>query len=187
MKFAKLGFKTKEGLSLANFQDGWSMEWGEGGSYHCDLLYNGKKVCELCEEGNGGPIRTYNLTDRATMKKVEKAILDYLVRTNEDYGPNTKYKFCLEAVENGKATDCEYSTLAEGLIDEYEKRKNFAKYIKKGYKLVGIFDLGWTNTIVATCGDENHLREYAKLNNIKGNLTCYTREQAQDYLDNKII
>jgi hypothetical protein len=52
---------------------------------------------------------------------------------------------------------------------------------------VGIFDLDWTNTIVATCGDEKHLREYAKSKNINGNLTCYTREQAQDYLDNKII
>ena len=55
MKFANLGFKTKEGLSLAHYSDGWSMEYGEGGSYTVDVLLNGKIMARAFEEGNGGP------------------------------------------------------------------------------------------------------------------------------------
>lgn len=184
MKFAKLGFETKEGLSLAHFQDGWSMEYGEGGSYQCDLLYKGKKVCTLMEEGNGGPLNIYGEADNATMKEVEKAIITYLARTNEDYGPNSKYDFCKEAVKNCKATDCEYSTLANDLIDEYETRKKMAKWFKQGYKVVGKFDFGYGNTMVASGNDSrDNLLQYAKKNNIKGELTCYHA----DYLENKTI
>ena len=71
MKFKKLGFSTQEGLSLSNFEDGWSMEWGEGGSYHCDLLFNGKVIAELTEEGNGGCLGIYRKADSALVKEAE--------------------------------------------------------------------------------------------------------------------
>ena len=170
MKFKKLGFSTKEGLSLANFEDGWSMEYGKGGSYHCDLLFNDKVVAELTEEGNGGCLGINRKATNTDLKLAEAAILACLKRLNKDYGPNSEYDFCKNATET---SETEYASLAEMLLNEYEKRKDVAKNLKKGYKCVGVFDKGYCYTMVASQSAEG-IVAYAKANKIDGTLNVYT-------------
>jgi len=169
MKFKKLGFSTREGLSIANFEDGWSMEWGQGGSYHCDLLFKGKVIAELTEEGNGGCLGIYRKADKALVKEAEDAILKCLKRCNENYGPDSKYDFCKNATE---ASDTEYASLVEDLLHEYNKRKDIAKSLKKGYTLVGVYETDYSYTIVSG-SSESSIENYAKVNNIKGIPTFY--------------
>lgn len=177
MKFAKLGFKTKEGLSLGHYQDGWSMEYGEGGSYHCELLYKNVVVAELFEEGNGGPLNIW-FKDATKEQEVDDAILKFLKRTDEDYGPNSQYELCRNIT---KATDCEYSCLASALLDEYSKRKDVLKYIKKGYKYVAIVEdkdlCGWR---ICSGNDEAKLRAYISGKGYTGTITVYNEETVKN-------
>ena len=181
MKFAKLGFETKEGLSLAHFQDGWSMEYGEGGSYHCELLYKGKPVTELTEEGNGGPLN-YWFKDKAVEKEVSDAVIAFLKRTEpEDYGPNSQYEWCRNIT---KAGDCEYSMVANALLDEYDRRKTVAKYLKKGYNVVMLVKVDDFNTRIVAGTKENpeEMKKYAEQKGIKGATTVYIQSSLKEAL-----
>jgi hypothetical protein len=123
------------------------MEYGEGGSYHCELTYNGKKVAELYEEGNGGPL-DYRFDDPAMEKEVGDAVLAFLKRTDKDYGPDSQYDFCKNATE---ASECEYGTLVNELINEKDRRKHAEKMLKRGFPMAGIFeDFANMNTIGGT-------------------------------------
>ena len=179
MKFKKLGFSTKEGLSLANFEDGWSMEYGKGGSYHCDLLFNNKVVAELTEYGNGGCLGINRKATNTDLKLAEAAILACLKRLNKDYGPESQYDLCKNATETGET---EYASLAEMLLNEYDKRKDMAKTFKKGYKYVGIYNNPWGYTKVGG-NDKLAIAMYGSKQGIEGELKYYT----DDYLENKII
>ena len=166
MKFAKLGFKTIEGLSLAHYSEGWSMEYGEGGSYLCELVYNGKVVAELFEEGNGGPL-DYRFTDPAMEKEVGDAVLTCLKRVDKDYGPDSKYDFCKNATE---ASECEYGTLVNELVYEKDRRKNAEKMLKKGWPMAGIFedDFQWhtvggtTESVITKLAKDKYNLKYNK-------------------------
>lgn len=167
MKFAKLGFKTIEGLSLAHYSEGWSMEYGEGGSYHCELVYNGKVVAELTEYGNGRSL-DYRFEDQAIEKEVGDAVLVFLRRTNEDYGPNSKYDFCKNATE---ASECEYETLINELVYEKDRRKSAEKLLKKGWAMAGIFedDFQWhtiggtTESVITKLAKDKYNLKYNKV------------------------
>jgi len=168
MKFAKLGFKTKEGISLAHFQDGWGMEYGEGGSYCVDILLNGKKVAQAMEYGNGGPINIYGL-DKSNEKDLSTAVIAFLKRTNEDYGPNSQYDFCRNVT---KAGDCEYSSMINDLLDIYDYRKKAKNYIKKGYNLVLVAQNDYATHVAASQNpSREHLLEYAKRQKLVGDKT----------------
>ena len=178
MKFAKLGFKTIEGLSLAHYSEGWSMEYGEGGSYHCELVYNGKVVAELFEEGNGGPL-DYRFTDPAMEKEVGDAVLACLKRTDKDYGPNSQYDFCKNATEAG---DCEYGTLVNVLIKENDKRKLAEKMLDKGWDWAGAFDLDYQVTVYGGGSQDGIIKAAAK-DGITSTPTFYIRSKKP----NKIV
>ena len=171
MKFKKLGFSTQEGLTLANFEDGWSMEYGQGGSYHCELLYKGEVVAELMEEGNGGDLRVYRKQNSVLVKEAEEAILKCLKRCDKNYMPNSPYDFCKNAT---KTTCDEYASLAEMLLNEYDKRKEIAKSFKKGYTCVGIYDNDYGYTTIGGV-DKGSIAAYAIANNIKGIPTFYDK------------
>lgn len=180
MKFAKLGFTTQEGLSLAHYQDGWSMEYGEGGSYNVEVLLNGEKVATVTEYGNGGPVDVTYLTNN--QKEVDDAVLTYLKRTDEDYGPNTKYEWCKNIT---KASDTEYACFVSSLTDIYNNRKKALNFYKKGYKLVGLADCGYQTTIVAfVFSDQNRASKFmAEKNPNAKNIYFIT----QDDLEQTII
>ena len=169
MKFKKLGFETQEGLSLANFEDGWSMEYGQGGSYHCELLFNGEVVAELTEEGNGGALRVSRKQNSVLVKEAEEAILKCLKRCNKYYMPNSPYDFCKNAT---KTTCDEYSSLVEMLLNEYSKRKDIAKSFKKGYTCVGVYDYDYGYTTIGGV-DKSNIIAYAIAKHIKGTPTFY--------------
>ena len=163
MKFAKLGFKTKEGLSLAHFQDGWSMEYGKGGSYQVEILLNGKKVAVALEEGNGGSI-DIDFVEGINQEEVSNAVVNFLKRTNKDYGPNTMYEFCKNITTAGS---CEYSSMINDLLDSYDYRKKAKSYFKKGYNLMIAIDNGYTNHYVASGNpSKENLLNYAKSKNL---------------------
>lgn len=169
MKFAKLGFETKEGLSIANYSEGWSMEYGEGGSYHCDLLYKGKVVCDVTEEGNGGPLN-YWIRDEKLREEVGKATVEFLKRNNEDYGPNTKYEFCKNITT---ASELEYSSLINDLLDEFQNRKTASKYLKQGYTCVAVIKQDLSNRVIAGKKTVEEIEKYIKDKQIPGTVTIY--------------
>lgn len=152
MKFAKLNLITQEGLSLAHYQDGWSMEYGEGGSYNVEVLLNGKKVATVTEYGNGGPVDVTYLTNNH--KEVDDAVLTYLKRTDEDYGPNSKYEWCRN-IKN--ASDTEYACFVTSLTDIYNHRKKALSFYKKGYQTVAFADNGYQTNIVAFVSNDQKL------------------------------
>lgn len=135
MKFKKLGFETKEGLSIANYQDGWSMEYGEGGSYTCDITYNGVNVAHIIEEGNGGPIMIDYYTKNH--KAEDNKVLECLSRLDDDFKDLDKMPSYL------KTNDVTYATLVNQLLAAQQKVKVANKMFKQGYVLVGIFDEGY--------------------------------------------
>ena len=179
MKFKKLGFTTQEGLSISNFEDGWSMEWGEGGSYHCNLTLNGMPVMEIYNEGNGGCVDYRSLTSHTLDKQVGDAVLAFLRRTNKDYQPDSKYDFCKNATEAG---ECEYGSIVENLRTEYERRKCMATRFKQGYKYVAFYDKDWTYTYVGG-NSIPAIQEFAKSKKIEGKETIYTA----GYIENKVF
>ena len=174
MKFAKLGFKTQEGLSIAHFQDGWSMEYGEGGSYHCEVLFNGKIIAEAEEEGNGGPLNV-RFKD-VEHKDCDNAVLTFLKRVDKDYGPDSKYEWCRNIT---KTSESEYSSMIAYLLDVYKTRKDVTNYLKKGYRLVASIVNNFQTNVVATLNpDEERLMSYIKSQNYytdESTITFYTK------------
>jgi hypothetical protein len=174
MKFAKLGFKTQEGLSLAHFQDGWSMEYGEGGSYHCEVLFNGKVIAEAEEEGNGGPLNIW--FKDTNHEECDNAVLTFLKRVDKDYGPDSKYNLCKNIT---KASESEYSSMIAYLLDVYKTRKDVTNYLKKGYRLVASIVNNFQTNVVATLNpDEERLMSYIKSQNYytdESTITFYTK------------
>lgn len=159
MKFKKLGFETKEGLSLANYEDGWSMEYGAGGSYTVDVMFNGKKVANVIEEGNGGPVMiSYYTKDH---KVEDKKVLECLSRIDDDFKDLDKVNDYL------KTNDVTYATLIEALLNRKTILKEVNKLFKKGYMLVACFDNGYQSRQVATIDtNEQALLDYAKKNGL---------------------
>jgi hypothetical protein len=174
MKFAKLGFKTQEGLSIAHFQDGWSMEYGKGGSYHCEVLFNGKIIAEAEEEGNGGPLNIW--FKDVEHKDCDNAVLTFLKRVDKDYGPDSKYEWCRNIT---KASESEYSSMIAYLLDVYKTRKDVTNYLKKGYRLVASIVNNFQTNVVATLNpDEERLMSYIKSQNYytdESTITFYTK------------
>lgn len=159
MKFKKLGFETVEGLSLANYEDGWSMEYGSGGSYTVDVLYNGKHFATVMEAGNGG-CAMVEYTDRKNHQAGDDAVLAFLKRTNEHYGLNSEYDFCKNATS---ASDTEYSSLIEDLLTELQVIKFAKKQFKAGHVLVMVLANGYQNSFISSqIDDEQLLIDYAK-------------------------
>lgn len=159
MKFKKSAIKTAEGLSLANYSDGWSMEYGEGGSYTCDILVDGKKAATVIEEGNGGPVMVYY--EGRDHSSVDDKVLAFLKRTNKSYGPESEYDFCKNAT---KAGDTEYSTFVNDMLDVIEFSKFAKSAFKKGYKSAIEINMGWQAHRIkgGKPNDYNGLVEYAK-------------------------
>jgi hypothetical protein len=123
-------------LSLGHYSDGWSMEYGDGGQYTVEILLNGKVMAEAADEGNGGPILLeYKVNDH---KAIDKAVLDYLIRTDEDFGPNSQYDFIRETVKTGKVDDSDYACFIQSLVLEFKNRKTYKYYFKQDYKLVAL-------------------------------------------------
>ena len=151
MKFKKLGFQTKEGLSLTDFQDGWSMEYGEGGSYHCNLTLNGKVVAEITEEGNGGPI-DYRFNNDAVENETLDLIKNFLGRVDQDYKDvkNIKKGDSNDYLISG---DCLVSCAIEQMLHRYDKVKVAKSAFKKGYKMVGIIEQDYQWSHLCTCTD----------------------------------
>ena len=177
MKFAKLGFKTQEGLSLAHFQDGWSMEYGEGGSYHCEVLFNDKVIAEAEEEGNGGPLNIW--FKDTNHEECDNAVLTFLKRVDKDYGPDSKYDLCKNIT---KASESEYSSMIAYLLDTYQERKDAKKYFKQGYVLVALVNTNYSQRIVATKkNNKDDLLEYIKQQNYykpnESEVNFYTEEE----------
>lgn len=164
MKFKKTNIKTKEGLSLAEYEDGWSMEYGKGGSYSVNIILNGKDVGSVFEEGNGGPVMVYyeHGTDR---KELDDKVLAFLKRTNKSYGPDSEYDFCKNAT---KAGDMEYSAFVNDMVDVIEFNKHAKAAFKKGYKSIMEINIGCQcHTIKSGRYDDYEgLVAYAKKNGI---------------------
>lgn len=159
MKFKKLGFETKEGLSLANYEDGWSMEYGAGGSYTVDVMLNGKKVANVIEEGNGGPVMIdfYNKDH----KDEDKKVLECLSRIDDGFKDLDKMPSYL------KEEDVTYATLIEALLNRKAILKEVNKFFRQGYLVVASFDNGYQSRQVASkVLNEQALLDYAKKNGI---------------------
>ena len=58
------------------------------------------------------------------------------------------------------------------MLNEYSKRKDIAKYLKKGYAHVAAYETDYGYTMVAGSSESN-IENYAKVNNIKGTPTFY--------------
>lgn len=134
MKFKNLGFSSKEGLSLANFQDFYSRDWGEGGGYTVDILLNGQKVAMAYEEGNGGELDV-DYVENAPIEDFKNAVLTFLKRVDASYGPNTKFSWHKDQTKVG---NMDISSAIENLLDLKEMRKNkqLMDFFAKGAKLV---------------------------------------------------
>lgn len=173
MKFKKLGFETKEGLSLTNFQDGWSMEYGEGGSYTADVMYKGKKIANVIEEGFGGPIIiTYAVKDH---KDADKAILTFLNRTSEYYKDLDNVKDYL------KDNDVTYASMINSLLKRHDYVRIVKKQFKQGYKIVYLLDEGRQYRYFSSTKDENSLLEQIKSKGyIKPTTKCFLFKADED-------
>lgn len=159
MKFKKLGFETQEGLSLSNYEDGWSMEYGSGGSYSVDITLQGKTVANVIEEGNGGPV-IVNYKPNINKKEIDNAILTFLKRKVEDYGADSKCDIFKNTVV---ATDTEYSAAVAELLSEHQVTKFCNKQFKAGYQLVIILSSGYQDKLIASkIDDEKQLLQYIK-------------------------
>ena len=162
MKFAKLGFTAQEGLSLGHYSDGWSMEYGDGGQYNVEILLNGKVMAEATDEGYGGPLLLeYKVDDH---KAIDKAVFDYLIRTDEDFGPDSQYDFIREAVKAGKVDDSDYACFIQSLVLEFKKRKTYKHYFKQEYPLVALIEKvnGFVHYAAFPTDDEKGLLAFIK-------------------------
>ena len=158
MKFKKLGFTTLEGLSLANFEDGWSMEYGSGGSYTADVLLNGKRVATIEEAGDGGCANVHYVNK--DHKAEDALVLAFLKRVDPHYGPDSEFDFYKNTTE---ASDSEYTSLVSCLLLEREAIKYAKKQFKAGYILVMVLTDGFQDSFIASrIDDEQRLTDYAK-------------------------
>lgn len=158
MKFKKLGFETQEGLSLINYEDGWSMEYGSGGSYSVDITLNGIIVANVIEEGNGGPVIVKHKVKN--VKEVDTAILTFLKRVVDEYGQNSAYDYCKNVME---ASDLEYSSLINSLLAERNLVKFSTKRFKEGYQLIMVLSDNTSDHLFASKVDnEQSMIDYMK-------------------------
>ena len=133
-----LKIKTLEGFSVKNLQRFPSMEWGDEGGLQANVLYNGKEVFQIYQEGNGGPAITY-WTDygKSIEKEVRERAFEFLKRVDKDYQEGSEYQW-LMAKEPKDINDDDFETMVVLIEEQYERVKFVKKSFKNGYKTVAI-------------------------------------------------
>ena len=140
-----LKITTKEGLSVRNLQRFPSLEFGSEGGLQAELWLDGNTyVGKLFQEGNGGMANfTWNanlITE--TREKIKQYVFDFLLRNDEDFGPNSKYEFMRDKTPT-KIDDDDIEMLITILEEEYDARRIVAKSLRNGYKSVARVNQGY--------------------------------------------
>lgn len=132
-----LGIKTKEGFEVKNYSTFPSMEWGDDGGMQADLYYNGKKIGQVFQEGNGGcaVLHTYDSEIELTNEIKEKA-LTCLKRLDDSY---SKYDF-LKSRQTKDVNDDDFESIVVEIAHMYDIKKDVSRYIKKGFQTIFLIE-----------------------------------------------
>lgn len=138
--------KTLDGLTVKNYQTFPSMEWGENGGMQADLYYKGKFLARVLQEGNGGCAISYMQTKSETeWADFKKAIFDFLLRNDKDFGPNSQYKWMRD--KTPEKIDDDDMEIAINLIKlRHDHIKEAEKALKKDYGKIAIVEKGYETT-----------------------------------------
>lgn len=133
-----LNITTQEGFSIKNLQRFPSMEWGDEGGLQADVFYNGQKIFQLYDAGDGG-MANYYLTEygKKTEQEWREKAFQFLKRVDKDYQDGSEYEW-LNAKTPKELDDSDFETLVVLIEDRYSRVQFAKKSFKKGYKTVAI-------------------------------------------------
>ena len=147
----RLGIHTKEGFEVRDLKRFPSMEWGDEGGLQADLYYNGLKILQVYQEGNGGCAITY-LTEEGSIRlgEIRAKGLEFLKRVDKSYGPNTKYAWLKEkTVKN--FDDDDWEAVVTNMEEYADDLNHAAQLFIKGAKSVVVCKNDW-QTRYLSCG-----------------------------------
>lgn len=133
-----LKITTLEGFSVKDLERFPSMEWGEDGGLRAKLLYNGKEVMEVFNQGDGGmAINYWTQYGKSIQNEVLEKALQFLQRVDEDYQQGSEY-YHLAAKTPSEISEDDFETIVILIEEQYDKMKEVQKSFKKGYKTIAI-------------------------------------------------
>jgi len=139
-----IAIKTIEGLEIKNLSRGYSMEWGEGGSMHCDIYWNGKKICEVTQEGNGGCADDWYMNGITSDEEIKfkEAVLTCLKRLDPAYSETSEYEW-LRNKTTAKINADDLEALENIIEDRAADIKEAKKAFKDQWSTLCIIDQDW--------------------------------------------
>lgn len=145
-----LGIKTKEGLEVGNLQRFPSMEYGEDGGLQADVFLHGIKMLTVFQKGDGGCAITH-LTESGSISlgKLKEAGLNFLKRVDENYGPNTKYKWLQEKTIK-TFDDDDWQAVVENIEERYDDLQAAKTRITGGASAVIVCKNDWETLYMST-------------------------------------
>ena len=137
-----LTIKTVEGIALKNLQRFPSMEFGEEGGLQVDIYLLGKKIGTLYNAGDGGCANFTTDGGSENYTKLAKAVFDFLIRVDKDFGPNSQYDWMRKKTSYKNISDDDLLSAAELIEERFYDFKAVQKIFKKGRKSAVILKNG---------------------------------------------
>lgn len=167
-----LKIKSKEGFEVKNLQRFPSMEWGDEGGLKADIYYNGFKILEVLQEGNGGCAICYkNMTHfesgEVDMNEVNEKCLEFLKRNDTSY-TSGEYDWLTKKTPN-TLDDDDFEALVNCFEKKYDDNKFCQKQFKKNFHSVAILDSSFKTSYLSSVGimSDKYVEQYLEKNNLK--------------------
>jgi len=177
MKYIKItAIKTKEGFEFRELKRFPSMEWGEEGGLQADLYYQGHKIMQVYQEGNGGPALTYTEQYYRDHKaEIDLQCLSFLKRVDENYGANSEFA-SLRNKKIKNIDDDDWEAVVNNIEEYYDDVEQAAKSFRKGYKAVVALKAAWsTDYLQYKVSDitKEEVEKWIKNSNLGNKYTSY--------------
>lgn len=122
---------TKEGFSVKNLERFYGPEWGEDSAFRADILYNGQKIANIYQAGDGGcaDARLDRSLTQDQVTEIKEKLISFLKRYDYSYSKYSPYNW-LKIKTSKDVGDDEFESL---VINIEEAEENF-KLAKKRFK-----------------------------------------------------
>jgi hypothetical protein len=107
-------------MAIKGLKTGPSMEYGDNGSYVCNVYFDNKKVARIFEAGNGGCL-DIDITDAAKYKEMEAYFKDVVLPLN----PPKPYDF-----DPSKSFQIDIDVFYSALVELFEENKQYKSWCR---------------------------------------------------------
>lgn len=123
---------TKEGFSIKNLERFYGPEWGEDAAFRADILYNGQKIANIYQPGDGGcaDARFDRSLTQDQITEIKEKLISFLKRFDFMYQEKTGYEH-LKKKTAKDVSDDQFEDLVTSIEISEDNFKSAKKLLKK--------------------------------------------------------